>query len=106
MKKTHYLYIILGIYCILLLISGKVWFMVAYLFLLSIAKYYSVKRNKDLNYMWYLVERKGLSLSELSELSGIGKLDLKATQSDESGRYIPPPKVVKQIIINLENYSE
>lgn len=105
MKKTYYLYIILGIYCILLLISGKIWFMMSYLCLLFIAKYYSVKRNKDLSYMWYLVERKGLSLSELSELSGMGKLDLKATQSDESGRYIPPRKVVKQIIRKLENYS-
>ena len=106
MKKIYYLlYILIGIYCVSLLISGKIWFMIAYLLSLGITKYYSVKRNKELNYMWQLATEKNIPLITLSELSTMGQLDLKATQREESGRYLPPRKLVRQTIEKLENYK-
>lgn len=104
MKKMYFLYIIIGIYCLLLVISGKIWFMAIYVSMIFIAKFYSVKRNKELDYMWQLVSEKNISLAILSELSTIGQLDLKATQREESGRYLPPRKIVKQTINKLESY--
>lgn len=104
MKKIYYLYLVIGIYCVVLLISGKMWLMIAYLTMLSVAKYYSIKRQKELNYMWHLAEKNKMSLSELSQLSNIGQLDLKATRYEESGRYLPPRKVVRQTINKLEKY--
>lgn len=106
MKNIYYLlYILIGIYCVSLLISGKIWFMIAYLLSLGITKYYSVKRNKELNYMWQLATEKNIPLITLSELSTMGQLDLKATQREESGRYLPPRKLVRQTIEKLENYK-
>lgn len=53
--------------------------------------------------MWQLANKKDLSLTELSQLSNMGQLDLKATQKEETGRYLPPRKIVKQTINKLEN---
>lgn len=106
MKKIYYLlYIVIGIYCVSLLISGKIWFMISYLLLLGMTKYYSVKRNEELNYMWQLAKEKNIPLITLSELSNMGQLDLKATQREESGRYLPSRQLVRQTIEKLENYK-
>lgn len=105
-KKIYYLYLfIFVLYGIGMIYTGKTVYLIAYLIMIAVAKYFSIQREKELKKMWELVEKNNVSLEKLSLLSGLGRLDLKATKYEESGRYLPPRKVVKQTIRKLEGLN-
>ncbi|MGX6994273.1 hypothetical protein [Vagococcus penaei] len=60
---------------------------------------------KNLAKMWRLSDQLGLSVDELSQLSGIGRLDLIASKPISRDRYCPPIRLVKQTIQKLEQLT-
>lgn len=102
-KKIYYLYIVIFIlYGIGMFYTGKLFYFIGYLIILAIIKYFSIRREKELQKMWELAEQNNLTIEKLSELSGLGRLDLKATKYEEPGKYYPPRKVIKQTIEKIE----
>ena len=53
--------------------------------------------------MWKLADELKLSVSDISQLSGIGTLDLEASKESNGFTYVPKRKVIRQTIQALEN---
>lgn len=66
---------------------------------------YQQKRIKEINYMWNLADDFHITSAKLSEVTGIGRLDLEATKRDENGIYLPPRKDIQKGITYLETLS-
>lgn len=62
---------------------------------------YSVR--KEILLMWKLADELKLSVSDISQLSGIGTLDLEASKESNGFTYVPKRKVIRQTIQALEN---
>lgn len=73
-----------------------------FVFLVSYSSHHFVKqREKKLDKMWNLANELGLTSSDLSQLSGIGQIDLENSKQKE-GRYLPPSKIIKKTTFELE----
>jgi len=106
-KKIYYIDIfMLIVYSIFMIFAGYKIYLLIYLILLAICKYVSICREKELKRMWDLAEENNLTIDTLRDISGLGRLDLQATKYEDSGRYLPPRKVVKQTIQKLEQLSK
>ncbi|MGX7025445.1 hypothetical protein [Vagococcus hydrophili] len=56
--------------------------------------------------MWQLADELHLSISDISQISGIGTLDLKASKEKKSSVFIPRRKAVLTTIRKLEAKKE
>ncbi|SLM85294.1 hypothetical protein FM121_04300 [Vagococcus fluvialis bH819] len=56
--------------------------------------------------MWYLADKLNLSTSDISQLSGIGILDLEATKEKNNFIYLPKRKVILTTTKQLEKISK
>lgn len=108
MKKSNYLYILYGVWIamffVLTFLSSKNYslFFLYAVIMFPTSQYVMKKRKAEINQMWGLVEELDMSVQTLSQISGIGVLDLKATKFKDNGAYFPSQKQVKQTIEQLK----
>ncbi|MGF2144391.1 hypothetical protein ACQUEF_03445 [Vagococcus fluvialis] len=110
-QKLIFIYIIFAIILfILTLIFGKnAWSFVHYFLFIGATypaqSYYQKNRIEEINHMWSLADKLQVSTAKLSEVTGIGRLDLEATKRDKDVLYLPPKKDIQKGISYLESLN-
>ena len=110
-QKLLFIYIIFAIILfIFTLIFGKnSWSFVHYFLFIGATypaqSYYQKNRIEEINHMWSLADKLQVPAAKLSEVTGIGRLDLEATKRDKDFLYLPPKKDIQKGISYLESLN-
>ncbi|MDT2813389.1 hypothetical protein P7H75_00915 [Vagococcus carniphilus] len=95
MKKLNYLYVLYGVWIAMFFVltfffskNYNLFFLYAVI-MFPTSQYVMKKRKEDINQMWGLVEELEMPIQTLSQISGIGVLDLKATKFKDNGHIFP-----------------
>ncbi len=108
LKKRYYIYGLYGVWVVLFFVvtaftsRDYFWFFLYAVIMFPTSNYLMKKRKLEIHKMWEMAEELELSKQQLSELSGIGTIDLEATKYTDNGAYFPSRKIVKETIEKIE----